>query len=265
MSLGEIIRARREEIPLTQDEVSARADISKPYLSNIETGKIKNPPSDGVLERLEVVLDFPAGQLQKMAHLIKTPPDVRQENESLAAEVEKLRGVLKQLLSSSGRGGKVAGSARALARRLKSARSGVPGMLSAGRAVPVINKVSAGYPHHFTDLDYPPSVADEYVRCPDVHDVQAFAARVVGDSMAPNYSEGDLVIFSPNAQVRSGDDCFVRFDADNSTTFKRFYSAKGGDIRLQPLNDKYPAEMYDREQISGLWPAIMRIERIRKE
>ena len=264
MSLGELIRKRREEKQLTQDQVAVRTGISKPYLSNIETDRIKNPPSDGVLERLEEKLEFPAGQLRKLAHLARTPMDVRAEHESLTTEVEKLRSVLKQLLAGRRKPSGDDAKLNAIARRLKSAKSNVSGMLSAGRAVPIINKVSAGYPHHFTDLDYPTSVADEYIRCPDVHDPQAFAAHVVGDSMEPNYAEGDLVIFSPNAQVRSGDDCFVRFASDSSTTFKRFYSDKGGRIRLQPLNDKYPTEMYDREEIDGLWPAIMRIERIRK-
>ena len=85
--------------------------------------------------------------------------------------------------------------------------------------IPIINKVPAGYPTDFTDLDYPPSVADEYVRCPDIHDPQAFAARVVGDSMEPAYREGDIVVFAPNTPAESGQDCFVRLNGRyNSTT-----------------------------------------------
>ena len=135
--------------------------------------------------------------------------------------------------------------------------------IPAGRAVPIINRVAAGYPEHFTDLDYPPSVADEYVRCPGVDDPQAFAARVVGDSMAPKYREGDVVVFAPNAPVRDGDDCFVRFAEDNSTTFKRFFLQADGRIRLEPLNRDYPVEIYDPQEITGLWPAVMRVEMLR--
>ena len=46
MSLGEIIRNKREELGLTLDEVGSRIGFSKPYLSTIETGKVNNPPSD---------------------------------------------------------------------------------------------------------------------------------------------------------------------------------------------------------------------------
>jgi len=265
MSFGEIVRRRREQLKLTQDQVSARVGISKPYLSNIETERAKNPPSDEVLGRLERALEFSEGELRRMAHWVRTPLDVRQEHEKLSAEVEKLRGLLKQLLAGKGQGKARGVDISALARRLKSRRGNIEKMVSAGRPVPVINKVTAGYPHHFTDLDYPPSVADEYVRVPDVHDPQAFAARVVGDSMEPNYREGDVVIFTPNTPARSGDDCFVRFSEDNSTTFKRFFAVKGGRLRLKPLNEKYPPEEYDREQINGLWPAVMRVEQIRRK
>ena len=43
----------------------------------------------------------------------------------------------------------------------------------ATNAIPLINRVSAGYPKDFTDLSYPPKVADEYVGCPDVRDTEA--------------------------------------------------------------------------------------------
>ena len=44
MALGQIIRERREQMKLTLDEVSNRIGFSKPYLSTIETSKVKNPP-----------------------------------------------------------------------------------------------------------------------------------------------------------------------------------------------------------------------------
>jgi phage repressor protein C with HTH and peptisase S24 domain len=132
-------------------------------------------------------------------------------------------------------------------------------------AVPVINRVSAGYPKEFTDLAYPARVADEYVGCPDVRDNDAFAARVHGDSMTPKYREGDIVIFSPAAQPKDGDDCFVRFE-DGQTTFKRvfFESGEGGKgvIRLQPRNEKYRPQTVPSENVSGLYKAVYRYQRV---
>ena len=132
-------------------------------------------------------------------------------------------------------------------------------------AVPVINRVSAGYPKDFTDLSYPPRVADEYVSCPDVHDREAFAARVQGDSMTPKYREGDIVIFSPALPPRDGDDCFVRF-ADGQTTFKRvFFEAgeKGASVlRLQPRNERYRPQVVPSQNVTGLYRAVYRYQRV---
>ena len=61
MSLGKIIRTKREELELTLDEVSGKVGFSKPYLSTIETSKVNNPPSDELLRKLEKVLAFRAG------------------------------------------------------------------------------------------------------------------------------------------------------------------------------------------------------------
>ena len=58
MSLGKIIREKREQLRLTLDEVGSRTGFSKPYLSTIETGKVKNPPGDQLLAKLEKVLEF---------------------------------------------------------------------------------------------------------------------------------------------------------------------------------------------------------------
>lgn len=131
--------------------------------------------------------------------------------------------------------------------------------------VPLINKVAAGYPRSFTDLGYPARVADEYVRCPELDDPDAFAARVVGDSMLPDYREGDIVVFSPLKPVRSGADCFVRIEPDHESTFKRVYfeEAAGEELlRLQPLNSAYPPRTLARESVAGLYAAVSVMRKI---
>ena len=85
MSLGQIIRNKREELHLTLDDVSAKTGFSKPYLSTIETSKVKNPPSDNLLRKLEQVLDFETGLLQHIAHVERMPADVRQDYEAIDA------------------------------------------------------------------------------------------------------------------------------------------------------------------------------------
>jgi len=258
MSLGQIIRKRREELNLTLDEVSTRIGFSKPYLSTIETGKINNPPSDQLLRKLERALKFESGLLLHIAHVEGMPSDIRKNYESVEAENQKWRQFVKNLMS------KKSDARRLDALLAKSELDTEKGLspLSAGRMVPVINKVSAGYPSDFNDLDYPVGIADDYVRCPDLHDPNTFAVRVVGDSMEPKFREGDIVVFSPAAEVHSGDDCFIRFEMPHETSFKRVFFEPDDKIRLQPRNEKYPPTVVDGKRINGIYRAVIKYEKL---
>jgi repressor LexA len=258
MSLGRIIREKREKLQLTLDEVSSRAGFSKPYLSTIETGKVRNPPSDELLTKLEKILDFEPGLLLHIAHMERIPPDIRQEYESSEAENQKWRQFVKNLISKKPNANQLDSllAESELDTKTESLH------LAAGRLVPVINKVSAGYPSDFDDLDYPVGVADDYVRCPDIHDPNAFAVRVVGDSMEPKFCQGDIVVFSPAAQVHNGDDCFVRFSMPHETTFKRVFFEPDNRVRLQPRNEKYAPAVVEGGRINGLYRAVIKYEKL---
>jgi len=290
--LGPKIRRQRRRMGFTLDELAEKTGISKPYLSLIETGRVTNPPSDEKLRRLEQALAFTPGELITQAHLQRTPRDVRavlqklientgtkaRRHEGTKAELA-LAGVaspsVPSCLSASVPSSSpinlddayLSGVLQELVDRSAGNIEQVFGA-SAESQVPVINRVSAGYPKDFTDLSYPPRVADEYVSCPGVRDRDAFAARVHGDSMIPKYREGDIVIFSPAAQPRDGDDCFVRF-ADGHTTFKRVFFEKtdaGAEaIRLQPRNEKYRPQVVPSEQVQGLYKAMYRYQRVDEE
>ena len=261
MSLGQIIRKKREQLNLTLDEVSNRIGFSKPYLSTIETGKVKNPPGDKLLTRLEKILGFDSGLLLHIAHIEGLPSDVRQEYESAEAENQKWRHIVKNLVGEKDEKVDASRLSKLLAQSdLNIEQDNLP--LSAGRLVPVINKVSAGYPSDFNDLDYPVGIADDYIRCPDMHDPNAFAVRVVGDSMEPKFHEGDIVIFSPAAEVHNGDDCFVRFAMPHETTFKRVFFESENKIRLQPRNEKYSPTIVDGKRINGLYRAVVKHEKL---
>jgi len=275
-TLGVKLRRKRLRLGLTLEELAGRTGISKPYLSLIETGRVMNPPSDQKLRKLEQALDFKAGELLTQAHLQRTPRDVRAVLNRLMEEGK----ATKRLSDGATKGEDHAKTAVADVGGVNLDDAYLSGVLqemveqSAGNvehvstnAAPVINRVSAGYPKDFTDLNYPKGVADEYVACPDLNDPQAFAARVHGDSMTPKYREGDIVIFSPAASPRSGDDCFVRF-GDGHTTFKRaFFESDKGEavIRLQPRNERYRAQMVRSVEITGLYKAVFKYQKVDEE
>jgi len=275
-AMGVQIRRQRRRLGLTLDDLSRRAEISKPYLSLIETGRINNPPSDEKLGRIEQALGFKSGELLAQAHLMRTPKEVRTMLAMLAKSSEK--DAKESSKKSNGNGTHAKSSfvnridginldhayLTGMLQQLVDQRAGNVETIGTG-VVPVVNRVSAGYPKDFTDLSYPKGSADSYVSCPDVSDPDAFAARVHGDSMTPKYREGDIVIFSPKATLRSGDDAFVRFD-DGQTTFKRiFFESDEGNqpvIRLQPRNEKYRAQLIPNHKINGLYRAVYRYQAV---
>ena len=257
MALGQIIRKRRRELGITLDEVSSKINFSKPYLSTIETGKVKNPPGDQLLRKLEEVLKFEPGLLRYIANLDRMPADIRQHYEASEAENQRWRQLIKNLMDKKSDPDAID---EILAQSDLNTTSAVAE--NPGRLIPVINKVAAGYPVDFDDLDYPAGFADDYVRCPDIDDPHAFAVRVVGDSMEPNFRQGDIVIFSPGAEVRNGDDCFVRFAAPHETTFKRVFFESDNKVRLQPRNENYSPMMIEGSRINGVYRAVIKYERL---
>jgi repressor LexA len=257
MSLGQIIREKREVLGLTLDEAAAYTGFSKPYLSTVETGKVKNPPSDELLIKLEQYLRFEPGQLVHLAHMERMPSDIRRDFETIDAQNRKYKQLLKRIVEHQ-----PASSELGILLKEFDLSTEPQQPFKAGQLVPVINRVSAGYPADFDDLGYPVGIADDYVRCPDLHDPNAFAVRVVGDSMIPAFSQGDIVVFSPAADVQNGDDCFIRFSQPHESTFKRIFFETEGKVRLQPRNETYAPQIVDGSRINGTYRAVIRFHHL---
>lgn len=268
VSVGVLMRLRRQELGYSLQRVAEGAGCAKSLLSLVEN-EHRNPPDDSILRRIEGVLGMPSGRLVRAAAWQRGLEAGGSEVRAGVARWQDQERTARRLATLLRGGGSLdelyrTGELKKLVDRLE-APSHAPVPVALAREVPLINRVAAGYPKEFTDLGYPARVADEYVRCPDLEDPDAFAARVVGDSMQPVYAEGDIVVFSPARPVKSGMDCFARLEPDHETTFKRIYLEQQGGrelIRLQPLNSAYPPRVVDREQVAGLYAAVSVMRRI---
>ena len=93
---------------------------------------------------------------------------------------------------------------------------------------------------------------------------QYFGLKVKGNSMTPDYLDGDTLILLKQDDCESGDDCVVMVNGNNGT-FKRVFKNENG-IILQPLNSEYQPIIYTNEQIEQLPVKIIGIvEEIRRK
>ncbi|AWN41945.1 helix-turn-helix transcriptional regulator [Methylobacterium durans] len=77
--------------------------------------------------------------------------------------------------------------------------------------IPLIGMTQAGAGRLFNDEGMPTGGPGwEEIEFPDLGEERAFALEVQGDSMAPLYRDGDVLIVSPTAGLRKGDRVVVR-------------------------------------------------------
>lgn len=82
---------------------------------------------------------------------------------------------------------------------------------------------------------------------------RAFAIVIRGNSMEPEFTEGDLVLIDPDEPLHPGD-FVVAKNGEEEATFKKYrprgYGEDGKEIfELAPLNDDYPTMRSDRQHI----------------
>jgi phage repressor protein C with HTH and peptisase S24 domain len=78
------------------------------------------------------------------------------------------------------------------------------------KTVPLIGLPQAGNDGYFDDSGFPTGQGWEEIRFPALDDEHAYALEISGDSMAPVYHDGTLVIVSPAASIRRRDRVVVK-------------------------------------------------------
>ena len=120
------------------------------------------------------------------------------------------------------------------------------------RRIPLISYVQAGHMTEAID-SYAVGDAAEWMLTDLDLSINAFALRIKGDSMMPEFREGDTVIIDPSIAPLPGD-YVVAKNGDNEATFKKYrprgINERGDQVfELVPLNDDYPSMRSDLSHI----------------
>jgi repressor LexA len=100
---------------------------------------------------------------------------------------------------------------------------------------------------------------DTYVTVDDVKAPQAFALKVKGSSMSPRIEDGDVVIVSPQQEVRSGDICVVRVEGEDTLKKVKF---EGNYVHLVPLNPEFDPVTVKRRDVDFVWKVVKVIKEL---
>ena len=113
--------------------------------------------------------------------------------------------------------------------------------------VPVLGRIPAGIP-----IEAIEDVEDweDFPISETVQGRQYFGLKIKGDSMEPEYRDGDTIIVQQQERCNSGDDCAVMVNGDDAT-FKRVRLQENG-MTLQPLNSKYEPRYFSANEVQSL-------------
>lgn len=115
---------------------------------------------------------------------------------------------------------------------------------------PLVSWVDAGRPASNIDQSQP-AEADEWFPCPVPHSDDTFVLRVRGDSMSPEYREGELIFVDPSVEAKHGDDVVVHFGDRDETTFKQLRQ-EGSRAYLKPRNPNWPDQFIEVNENSRI-------------
>lgn len=121
------------------------------------------------------------------------------------------------------------------------------------KRVPVITSIQAGMWAEIVDSFQPGDAGDWLLTDIDLSD-GSFALDIRGNSMEPEFKDGDRVIIDPEVAPQPGDFVAAK-NGEQEATFKK-YRPRGIDahgnviFELVPLNDDYPTLRSDVQQIN---------------
>jgi len=128
-------------------------------------------------------------------------------------------------------------------------------------SIPIYGTIPAGIPMEMIEdiIDYEDLSPDMFTG-----NKEFFGLKIKGDSMSPDYLEGDIIIFQKTDNCENGEDCVVSINGD-AATFKRVYKNKTG-IVLQPLNNRHSPISFSNQEILELPVRILGVfEELRRK
>jgi phage repressor protein C with HTH and peptisase S24 domain len=118
-----------------------------------------------------------------------------------------------------------------------------------GRMIPLIGMAQAGSRGFFDDSGFPAGSGWDEVASPGVSDDRAYALKIKGDSMAPAYRDGTIIIVSPELDIRKGDRVVVK-TVKGEVMAKEVGKKTAKVIELKSINPAHPTRTFDMADVA---------------
>lgn len=125
-----------------------------------------------------------------------------------------------------------------------------PAQAASQHNIPVIGFAQAGRAGYFDEDGYPIGDGWEQIESPATIK-QAYALKIAGDSMAPLYRDGDVIMVEPGAALRKGDRVVVR-TRKGEVMAKELVRQGAGRIELRSLNPDHEDRAFALDDIAWI-------------
>ena len=117
--------------------------------------------------------------------------------------------------------------------------------------VPLIGLAQAGEGGYFDDGGFPVGQGWDEIGFPDVDHDHAYALEIAGDSMAPVFRDGGIVLVAPGAPVRRGDRVVVK-TVEGEVLAKELARRTAKQVELRSLNPEHPDRTLPAGQVAWI-------------
>lgn len=121
--------------------------------------------------------------------------------------------------------------------------------------IPLLSSVPAGR----TAAMFHPEHIERYVTVDNIKDHSAFALVVKGKSMSPRIEDGDVVVVSPQQDVRNGDICVVRVNDEDVLKKIKIDDLY---VHLIPLNTNFEPVTVRKRDVAFIWKVVRVIKNL---
>jgi SOS-response transcriptional repressor LexA len=106
-------------------------------------------------------------------------------------------------------------------------------------SIPLISWVQAG---QWADIQL--GEIEQFYPCPENHSQHTYALEVKGESMSPDYINGEIIFVDPEVEARNGSCVVVRQNGNSEATFKQLI-VDGNQKYLKALNPNWPSPIIE--------------------